>query len=130
MHRVECDIDPARNLAIFRCIGDVPGPVLRDRIIALWTEQPRILTMDSLIDVREYVGNLSYVDIKAIALAWQSFARGGDRGRRTAVVSHDRFAGLLLKVVALLFDTRRFALFGEIQDALDWLAGAPPLQPA
>jgi hypothetical protein len=122
---VECTIDRERQLTVIRCVGDVDGPTVRARILAFWPANPETIDNNCLVDVRDYVGNLGYNDIRAIAMAWHEFAKGRDAGRRIAIVSRDRFAGLLVKVVARLFNTRQFALFHDVDDALRWLANRP-----
>lgn len=125
MNIVECTIDRERHLTVIRCAGDVDGRTVSARILAFWRANPETIENDCLVDVRDYVGNLGYYDIQAIATAWREFAGERDAGHATAIVSHDRFAGLLIKVVALLFKTRRFALFHDVDDALRWLAHQP-----
>jgi hypothetical protein len=122
---VECAIDRERHLTVIRCVGDVDGRTVSTRIRVFWLANPETIDNDCLVDVRDYTGNLGYYDIQAIATAWRDFAGARDAGRSTAIVSRDRFAGLLVKVIARLFNTRRFALFSEVDDARRWLANRP-----
>jgi hypothetical protein len=71
-----------------------------------------------------FSGQISFDDISAIADAWRLFCQGGDRGRRTAVVSNDPFAPLYIKAIALCFSGRDLAVFRTMDDAERWLMRA------
>jgi hypothetical protein len=74
-----------------------------------------------ICDMQEFAGNIDFDDIRALADAWRLFCRGPDLGKRTAVVSHDRFAPLYLKAIALRFPGRELAAFRTLEDAQRWL---------
>jgi hypothetical protein len=115
------EFDPERHLTILRLVGDLEGWALRARIEAFWRAYPETFANHCIVDMRDYTGDLHYDDLSAIAMQWRDFAQGRDAGCGTAIVTHDRFASFLMRVVALLFHTRRFALFSELGDALNWI---------
>ena len=114
-------VDPDRHLTVLRLAGDLDGPAVRTRIEALWHAHPETIDNHCVVDVRSYTGDLGYDDLTTIAGQWQQFARGRDAGRGTAIVTNDRFARFLIRAVALLFPTRRFALFADVDAATQWL---------
>ena len=73
-----------------------------------------------------FTGDLGYDDLATLAMDWRKVASGRDAGRGTAIVTNDRFAGFLMRAVALLFPTRRFALFAEMNEAMQWLESISP----
>jgi hypothetical protein len=115
------EVDPKRQLTILRLVGDLEGWALRARIEAFWRAHPESIANHCLVDMRDYTGDLHYDDLFAIARQWRELAQQRDAGCGTAIVTHDRFAKFLMKVVTLLFPTRRFALFAELGDAMHWL---------
>jgi hypothetical protein len=123
---VTWEVDRDRRLTILRLVGDVNGKMLLDRIETFWRAEPECIGNQCIVDMRAFVGDLTYYDLVAIAKRWREVARERDAGRGIAIVTRDRFAGLMLKVVALLFTTRRFALFNDMDDALRWIDAAPP----
>ena len=106
---------------MFRFVGEVDGRVLHETMSRIWQEVPDITSHDSICDMRAFTGNISFDDIKAISEAWRLFCGGSDRNRRTAVVSHDRFAPLLVRAIEFCFATRELAVLTELQDAEAWL---------
>ncbi len=108
-------------MTVLRLTGDLNGRAVRARIEELWRAHPETIANHCVVDTRDYTGDLSYEDLTTIALNWQTVARGRDEGRGTAIVTNDRFAQFLMRAVALLFPTRRFALFAEVDDAMQWL---------
>lgn len=111
-------------MTVLRLAGDLDGRAVRTRIEELWHAHPETIANHCVVDTRDYTGDLSYEDLTTIALNWQKVARGRDGGRRTAIVTNDRFARFFMRAVALLFPTRRFALFAEIDEAMRWLETA------
>ncbi len=116
------DVDPHRHVTVLRLAGDLDGQVVRARIEAVWQANPEAIANHCVVDMRNYTGDLGYDDLATIALDWRKVARGRDAGRGTAIVTNDRFAGFLVRAVALLFPTRRFALFADMDEATQWLA--------
>jgi len=115
------DVDPNRHLTVLRLAGDLDGTAVRTRIEALCHAHPETIDNHCLVDVRSYTGDLGYDDLTTIAGQWQKLARGRDAGRGIAIVTNDRFARFLIRAVALLFPTRRFALFADVDEAVQWL---------
>jgi hypothetical protein len=120
------DVDPDRHVTVLRLAGDLDGQAVRARIEAFWQAHPEAIANHCVVDMRSYTGDLGYDDLATIALDWRKVAQGRDAGRGTAIVTNDRFAAFLMRAVALLFPTRRFALFAELDDAMQWLQGIPP----
>src|SRR5262245_41830321 len=89
---IEYDIDRARRRVVIRFAGEVDGRMLNAAMARLWEEFPAIGGSDSICDMREFVGNIGFDDIRDVAQAWARFTAGADRGRRTAIVTYDRFA--------------------------------------
>lgn len=119
------EVDPGRQLTILRLVGDLDGKALLERIEAYWRAEPDSIANRCVVDMRAYVGDLTYYDLTAIAGRWREVARERDSGRAIAIVTRDRFAALMLKVVVLLFATRRFALFTDMDEALRWIEATP-----
>lgn len=115
------DVDPDRHVTVLRLAGDLDGQAVRARIEAFWDAHPEAIPNHCVVDMRSYTGDLGYDDLATIAVEWQKAARGSDAGRGTAIVTNDRFARYLMRAVALLFPKRRFALFAEIDEAMQWL---------
>lgn len=115
------DVDPKRHVTVLRLAGDLDGQAVRARIEAFWQAHPEDIANHCVVDMRNYTGDLGYDDLTTIAQQWRKFARGRDAGRGTAIVTNDRFARLLMRAVALLFPTRRFALFADMDEATRWL---------
>jgi len=115
------DVDPDRHLTVLRLGGDLDGRAVRARIKALWHAHPETIANHCVVDVRKYTGDLGYDDLTAIALEWRKLAREQDAGRGTAIVTNDRFARFLMRAIATLFPTRRFALFAQMDEAMHWL---------
>lgn len=121
MSSIDYEIDrPARRVVI-RFSGDVDGALLHAKMDTLWRELPEIATFDSLCDMREFNGNIGFDAIRSIAEAWRMFCGDSDVGRRTAVVSLDRFAPLYLRAIALCFEGRELAAFRSLNEAERWL---------
>jgi len=119
------DVDPERHVTVLRLTGDLDGQSVRARIEAFWQAHPEAIANHCVVDMRNYTGDLGYDDLTTIAQQWRKLARGRDAGRGTAIVTNDRFARLLMRAVALLFPSRRFALFAEMDEATQWLATIP-----
>jgi hypothetical protein len=115
------DIDRAKRRVLIRFFGEVDGHRLRESMDKLWREFPEISGCDSICDAREFTGNIDFDDIRALANAWRQFCGGPDLGRRTAVVSHDRFAPLYVKAIGLCFAGRELAVFRTLEEAHSWL---------
>jgi hypothetical protein len=115
------EVYPERRLTILRLVGDLEGWALRARLEVFWRAYPESIANHCLVDMRAYTGDLHYDDLSAIAVQWRAIAQQRDAGCGTAIVTHDRFAAFLMRAVALLFHTRRFALFTEPCDAIRWL---------
>jgi hypothetical protein len=115
------EVDPQRRLTILRLDGDLPGEEVRERIEGFWGAHPESISNHCVVDMRTYVGNLSYDDLSAISRRWHKLSQGRDAGCGTAIVTNDRFAKLLMNVVSLLFHSRRFALFADVDEALRWI---------
>jgi hypothetical protein len=115
------DVDPERHVTVLRLAGDLDGQAVRTRIEAFWDTHPKAIANHCIVDMRSYTGDLGYDDLTMIARQWRKVAAGRDAGRGTAIVTNDRFARLLMRAVALLFPTRRFALFAEMDEATQWL---------
>jgi len=111
---------PLRRIVI-RFVGEVDGHALQAAMAKLWDEFPDIASCDSLCDMRCFTGDIGFDDISAVADAWRLFCGGKDRGRRTAIVSRDRFASLLVQAIALRFGGRELAVFHTIDEAAAWL---------
>ena len=120
VNAVECRIDQTAGMTVIRCLGDLDGAVVLRHLRAFWEQHPEIVDTNCVVDVRHYVGNMSFAHIKAIAMAWYGFSGRRDVRRRTAIVSADRFAALLMKAVGVLFDTRDLKLFRDIDEADRW----------
>jgi len=116
------DVDPERHVTVLRLDGDLEGWAVRARIEAFWHAHPESIANHCIVDMRDYTGDLHYDDLSIIATRWRELARGRDAGCGTAIVTHDRFARVLLRAVALLFHNRRFALFAEMEEAMRWVA--------
>lgn len=95
--------------------------MLHETMRRLWQEFPEISSCDSLCDMSEFSGDLGFDDIRVLSEAWKLFCAGGDRGRRTAIISYDRFAPLYLKAIALCFTGRELAVFRSVHEAECWL---------
>jgi hypothetical protein len=115
------EVDPDRQVTVLRLAGDLDGRMVRARIEAFWHAHPETIANHCVVDVRSYTGDLGYDDLTTIGREWRKIARGRDAGRGTAIVTNDRFAHFLLRAVALLFPTRRFALFTGVDEAMQWL---------
>ena len=115
------EVDPEHQVTILRLVGDVDGRAVRARIEEFWRDHPESIANHCVVDTSGYVGDLGYDDLTAIAMQWRKHAQGRDAGRGTAIVTHDRFARLLMSAVALLFPMRRFELFAEMGEARDWI---------
>jgi hypothetical protein len=115
------EVDPERHVTVLRIVGDLDGRRVRARIEAFWCAHPDSISNHCLVDMADYTGDLGYDDLTAIAMQWRELAKGRDVGCGTAIVTRDRFARFLMAAVALLFPTRRFALFAEVDEALLWL---------
>jgi hypothetical protein len=115
------EVDAERHITVLRLVGDLDGRAVRARIEAFWHAHPDAISNHCLIDMADYTGDLGYDDLTAIAVQWRQRAKGRDAGCGTAIVTRDRFARFMMSAVALLFPTRRFALFADFGAALDWL---------
>ena len=68
-----------------------------------------------------FTGNFGFDDIRTLSEAWRLFCRGADLGRRTAVLSFDRFAPIYLKAIHFCFAGRALAVFRSLDDAQRWI---------
>jgi hypothetical protein len=121
VNSIDYQIDRMARRVLIRFVGDVDGAVLRDTMATLWREFPEVRSCDSMCDMREFSGDLPFDDIRALAEAWRLFCGGADLGRRTAVVSRDRFAPLYIRAIALCFAGRELAVFRTLEEAECWL---------
>lgn len=118
---VEYAIDREKRRTFLRCAGDIDGPAVLARLREFWTQFPEVAGYDCLTDMQLYTGDMSFADIRAIATAWYEFSKQSDVGAYSAVVSQDRFAEIFMKLVMLVFPSRRFSLFRSIEAAEQWL---------
>ena len=121
MASIAYDIDRAKCRVLIRFLGEVDGHRLRESMDELWREFPEIPSCDSICDMREFTGNIDFDDIRALADAWRLFCGRPDLGKRTAVVSRDRFAPLYIKAIALCFTGRELVVFRTLEEAQRWL---------
>ncbi len=115
------EVDPERRITVLRLVGDLDGGAVCAGIEAFWSAHPESIPNHCVVDMRNYTGNLAYDDLATIGTRWRVLAQGRDAGCGTAIVTHDRFATFLMRVVMLLFPTRRFALFADVDEAMNWL---------
>ena len=121
MGSVDYEFDRDRRRVLIRFKGDIDGRMLRSAMADLWHDLPEIASYDSICDMTTFTGDFGFDDIRTLSEAWRLFCRGADHGRRTAVLSFDRFAPVYLKAIAFCFAGRELAAFRSLGEAQGWL---------
>ncbi len=121
MGTIDYELDRDRQRVLIRFEGDIDGRTLQKAMADLWHAQPQIASYDTVCDMTTFTGDFGFDDIRTLSEAWKLFCSGADRGRRTAVVSQDRFAPMYIKAIALCFSGRHLAVFRSLGEARRWL---------
>lgn len=124
--RVNWAVDSDRRLLVITLRGGVTDDDLLAEIPRIWEEHPEVIGYDSLVDARRLTseGGWTWPALREIARQWRAFARGGDLGRRTAIVTQDSWVRMLVGAFVLDYQGRKFRSFGCPDDAVNWVA--PP----
>lgn len=124
--RLTFKADTATRILFVRWIGDMPGRDIVDGMITQMKIMDEPWTYDMIIDLLRFEGHLHVAESDALGQVWRDLAQGRDAGRRSAIVTGDPLLAARLNMTRETFPGRTLAMFGQVQEALDWLASARP----
>ena len=124
--RLTFKADPATRILFVRWIGDMPGRDIVDGMIGHMKTMEQPWTYDMVIDLLRFEGHLHLPESDALGQVWRELAQGRDAGRRSAIVTGDPLLAARLSMTRETFPGRTLAMFGQVQEALTWLATAQP----
>ncbi len=107
-------------LLIVRAIGDMPGDVLADNIIAAYRSVKAPWTYGRIIDLRRHTGYVSDGDRGRIARAWAEITAGVEYHAHVAMLMHDPYERLRLPKISNDFPKETICLFSDYHEAVGW----------
>ena len=119
--RISLTADAEHRILIVRYFGEIDGEQINTNVMQQIADVPEAWTYDSVIDMRRYESTVLVTEIEGLAMRWNQFAQGRDRGCFTAVISDDRLVRARLPLTQALFPVRILAQFSGFDEGLDWL---------
>ena len=119
--RVTCQANPHSRLLIIRCIGNLDGPAVAERIQAHLTAIPDAWDYDHIVDFSRFDGVFLGNDTEDMTAWWRALASDRDAGCLTAVVSNDPLMQVRQSICQDLLPLREVAVFGRFSEGSDWI---------
>ena len=119
--RVTCSANPHSRLLIMRCIGNLDGPAVAERMQAHLEAIPDAWDYDHIVDFSRFNGLFLGDDTEDMTAWWRGLASDRDAGRLTAVISDDPLMQVRQSICQDLLPLREVAIFSRFSEGCDWI---------
>jgi hypothetical protein len=121
-------IDTQNRLLVVRPIGDIPGPEMAARVVAVYRSVEAPWTFNRIVELRRYNGYVAKEDRALIASAWAEITAGIEYKTHVAMVVGDRYEKLRLPEVCEQFPNETICYFLDYHEAVGWLLSVEKAQ--
>ena len=119
--RLSLTVDQASRLMILRYIGDMEGGEINTSMMQQLAALDQPWAYDSIVDMRRFEGVVLADEIQDLGMRWAMLAQGRDRNRSTAIISEDPLVHARVSITQGAFPFRTVAVFGTLDEGLDWI---------